>query len=67
MYSPCCSLYKFCGTHKENLFNNQELLLFVISSLILVTLILIFCHAVRRDLILVTLRDEKVNFAFDNL
>ena len=40
VYSPSCSLYISYGADKENLFNNQELLKFVIISFILVTLII---------------------------
>ena len=37
-YSPYCSLYISQGADKENLFNNQELLLLEIISFILITL-----------------------------
>ena len=38
-YSPYCSLYIFSGADKENFLNDQELLLFLITSSILVTVI----------------------------
>ena len=38
-YSPYCSLYISSGADKENFLNDQELLLFLITSSILVTVI----------------------------